>query len=164
MRWRTISFAGLFLATTSVAFSFVHPWGDVRNVAASGQILEGSAVPGDVRTVFEKKCVDCHSNQTHWPAYSRLAPVSWLTEHDVQSGRSAINLSLWAGMGAEDRIAALTRIAAEVRSGEMPPKPYALAHAAFLSEEEKQEIATWARTERKRIRTENTEQKERRNP
>jgi cytochrome c len=164
MRWRTISFAGLFLAATSVAFSFVHPWGDVRKVAASGQILQGSVVAEDVRRVFEKKCADCHSNQTHWPVYSRLAPVSWLTEHDVRSGRSSMNLSLWAGMGAEDRIAVLTRIAAEVRSGEMPPKPYALAHAAFLSEQEKQEIAAWARTERKRIRTEDTEQKERTNP
>jgi hypothetical protein len=71
-----------------------------------------------------------------------------------------MNLSLWAGMSVEDRIALLARIAAEVRSGEMPPKPYEKIHAAVLTDAEKQEIAVWARSERKRIRTENAGQKE----
>ena len=162
MRGRAIGVGGLLLAAASVAFSLVHPWGNVRSVVPGGQFLEGSAVPEDVRRVLEKKCADCHSNQTHWPAYSRLAPGSWLMERDVHVGRAAMNLSLWARMDAEDRIAALTRIAAEVRSGEMPPKPYAMVHSASrLTEGDKQTIAAWARAERKRIRTENTDQKER---
>jgi cytochrome c len=159
-RWRTISFGCLFLVASCMAFSFVHPWGNVRSVAPGGQILEGSAMPGDVRMILEKKCADCHSNQTHWPAYSRLAPISWLTERDVQAGRSALNFSLWNAMGAGDRINALAEIAAEVRSGEMPPKPYARMHAAFVSEGDKQKIAAWSRAERKRLRTQSSEVKE----
>jgi cytochrome c len=158
--WRAIGLGGVFLTSASVVFSLMHPWGDVRSVAPGGQILEGSVVPEDVRGILERKCGDCHSNQTHWPVYSRVAPVSWLVEHDVQAGRSAMNLSLWEGTGAEDRIALLTRLAAEVRSGEMPPKPYAMLHSAALTESDKQKIAAWARTERKRIRTEIAAQKE----
>ncbi len=158
--WRPICFGTLFLALISVALSFVHPWGDVRSVATRGQILEGSAVPENVRGIIESKCADCHSNQTHWPVYSRLAPASWLVEHDVKTGRAAMNLSQWKGMGADDQIALLTRIAAEIRTGEMPPKPYAKIHAAALTDTEKQEIAAWARSERKRIRTERSAQKE----
>ena len=165
MKRRAIGFGGLLLAAASVASSLVHPWGNVRSVAPDGQFLEGSAVPDQVRGVLEKKCADCHSNQTHWPAYSRLAPGSWLMERDVHAGRLVMNLSLWARMDADDRIALLTRIAAEVRSEEMPPKPYAIAHPANrLTENDKQEIAAWARAERKRIRTQNTEQKETVNP
>lgn len=161
MLWRPISFGALFLALTSVALSFVHPWGDVRGDATRGQILEGSAVPQNVRGILESKCADCHSNQTHWPVYSRLAPVSWLVEHDVYAGRAAMNLSHWAGMGAEDRIALLARISAEARTGEMPPKPYTMLHPANrLTDSDKQQIATWARTERKRIRAERSTQKE----
>jgi len=160
MRWKNISFGGLFLVASCMAFSFVHPWGNVRSVAPGRQILEGSAMPDDVRTVLEEKCADCHSNRTHWPAYSRLAPISWLTERDVQAGRSALNLSAWSGMDAQDRIAALAEIAAEVRSGEMPPKPYARMHAAFVSEGDKQKIAAWSRAERKRLRTQSSEVKE----
>jgi hypothetical protein len=106
---------------------------------------------------------DCHSNQTHWPVYSRLAPGSWLIERDVKAGRSAANFSLWAGMSAEDRIDLLTRISARVRSGEMPPKPYAMMHGAYLTDRDKQQIAIWARAERKRIKTESIQQKERDN-
>jgi hypothetical protein len=63
-------------------------------------------------------------------------------------------------MGAEDRIAALARIAAEVRSGEMPPKPYALIHAAALTDGERQQLSAWTRAERKRVRIEASGQKE----
>lgn len=138
----------------SVGLSFVHPWGNARSVSADGSILNGSSVPENVREILETKCADCHSNKTHWPVYSRLAPGSWLMEHDVQAGRNAMNLSDWEEMGAGEQIAALTRIAAEVRSGEMPPKAYGFAHPAKrLSADERQILGTWTRTERKRIRT-----------
>lgn len=118
-------------------------------------------MPDDVRKILERKCADCHSNQTHWPIYGRLAPSSWLLEHDVSSGRSAMDLSDWAVMKADDRIAVLTRIAAEVRSDEMPPKPYVMAHPRNrLTETDKQQITNWARSERKRLREESTEAKE----
>lgn len=160
MKWQRTMVVGALLLVASAGLSFVHPWGDIRGVVPGGPILEGGVVSVDVRQVFEKKCADCHSNQTHWPAYSRFAPGSWLMEHDVHEGRSAMNLSQWAGMSVDDRIALLTRIAAEVRNGEMPPRPYAVAHPANrLTESDKQEIASWARVERKRIRTEITEQK-----
>lgn len=161
MTGKAIGLGALLLATTSIASSFVHPWGHVRSVAADGQILQGSTVPEDVRRVFEQKCADCHSNQTHWPLYSHAAPVSWLVEHDVHTGRSAMNLSDWAGMKSEDRIAALTRIAAEVRSGEMPPKPYLMLHPANrLTDSDQEQIAAWTRAERKRVRLEASAQKE----
>ena len=159
MKRQSTIVAALFVA--SAALSFVHPWGELRSVEPGGQLLEGRTVPDDVRGILEKKCADCHSNQTHWPVYSRLAPASWLVEHDVYGGRSAMNLSHWAAMDAEDRIAVLTRIAAEVRSGEMPPKPYTLLHrASNLTDSDKQQIAAWARAERKRIRLETPAQKE----
>jgi cytochrome c len=138
----------------AVGLSFVHPWGDVRDVGADGGMFAASDAPQDVKQVLESKCVDCHSNRTHWPVYSRMAPGSWLMEHDVSKGRAALNFSRWRRMGSEERIDALSRIAAEVRSAEMPPKPYILMHSSRrVSELEKQRIATWARAERKRLRS-----------
>jgi cytochrome c len=137
----------------SAGLAFVHPWGDMRKVDANGEILGASVVPANVRATIETKCADCHSNRTHWPVYSRLAPASWLMERDVYQARTAMNLSQWDGMPNEGRIAALTRIAAEVRSGQMPPVPYAFMHPANrLTDAEKQEIASWARAERKRLK------------
>lgn len=109
--------------------------------------------------MLETKCADCHSNRTHWPVYSRLAPGSWLMERDVHDGRAAINLSGWSGMRADDRISALARIAAEVRSGEMPPKAYALMHPQTrLTDLEERSMMAWTKAERKRVRAMSEEQ------
>jgi cytochrome c len=145
---------GGVLLAGSMGFSLVHPWGDLRSAGGKGELLSGSDVSADVREALETKCADCHSNRTHWPVYSRLAPGSWLMEHDVSKGRAALNLSRWGSMGPEERIDALSRIAAEVRSAQMPPKPYTMMHPrSRVSEFEQQRIATWARAERRRLRS-----------
>ncbi len=72
-----------------------------------------------------------------------------------------MNLSNWTQTNTEDKIALLTRIAAEVRSGEMPPKPYTMLHPANrLTESDKQQITAWTRAERKHIRLDASAQKE----
>ena len=47
------------------------------------------------RALAKQACFDCHSNETEWPAYSRVAPVSWLIQHDVSEGRAVLNFSEW---------------------------------------------------------------------
>ena len=76
-------------------------------------------------------CFDCHSNQTVWPWYSNIAPMSWLVQRDVDDGRRHLNFSTWtAGQGFQ---------AAEMlSSGKMPPFQYQLAHPeARLSDADK---------------------------
>lgn len=67
-------------------------------------------------------CFDCHSNQTTWPWYSNIAPVSWLVQHDVDEGRQALNFSEWGrGQEGDESAEALSQ-------GDMPPFPYLLMH------------------------------------
>ena len=78
-------------------------------------------------------CGDCHSNETTWPAYSKIAPISWLTVHDVEEGRSRLNFSEWNRPqdGAEDA-------AGITNGGEMPPAYYKIMHkSAQLTSAEK---------------------------
>ena len=79
-------------------------------------------------------CYDCHSNETEWPPYSYVAPMSWLVRYDVDRGRDAMNFSNW---GAEDEDA---HDAAEaVEDGSMPPDRYVRLHAdSRLSAAERQ--------------------------
>jgi cytochrome c len=139
-----------------LVLSFIHPWGNPRAGAQPGApLLEGSSVPEKVRGVLATKCGDCHSQNTRYPAYSRVAPVSWMIEHDVLEGRGHLELSRWQGLSDADRISALSRIASEVNAGQMPPKTYLMLHpGARLSADEQQLIYEWARAERKRIRQE----------
>jgi cytochrome c len=143
---------GALLIVAALALSFVHPWGDLRAYSSKGAILAGSGAPEEVRAVIEKKCGDCHSANTHWPLYARIAPSSWLLEHDVAEGREHMNLSRWESYGVDGRIDMLARIATQLRQGKMPLKPYLLMHPeARLSDAERQMIMQWTKAERKRL-------------
>ena len=149
-----IASAAAAMFAASITLSFVHPWGNLRSgLQADTPLLDGSAVPDTVRHVMEKKCADCHSTNTEWPLYSRLAPGSWLVEHDVHEGQDHLNMSQWQRYNLETQIDLLTSIASEVRSGQMPVRQYLILHPrARLSPEEQQLIYDWAKAERKHIR------------
>ncbi|GIW35300.1 heme-binding domain-containing protein [Meiothermus sp.] len=88
------------------------------------------------RELFVRACADCHSNQTRWPWYSHIAPVSWLVQRDVEEGRSKLNLSLWGSDKQE-----LDDIPEVIREGSMPPRVYLLTHPeARLSLSEKEAL------------------------
>lgn len=88
------------------------------------------------RELFFRSCADCHSNQTRWPWYSRVAPVSWLVASDVKGGRGHLNVSEWDRPQKDAHEAA-----EELRDGEMPLPLYLLAHpGARLSAAERAEL------------------------
>jgi hypothetical protein len=74
------------------------------------------------RELAVRACFDCHSNETRWPWYSNVAPLSWLVQRDVDEGREKLNYSEWnrAQEGEES--------AETVREGTMPPDAYLLTH------------------------------------
>jgi hypothetical protein len=87
------------------------------------------------RELFMKACADCHSNESKYPIYSNVAPISWLVEHDIQEGRSKFNISMWGSQTKNEGEDA----AEEIVHGEMPMSIYVLMHKeADLSKEEKQ--------------------------
>ncbi len=84
--------------------------------------------PRHAAQVLARSCADCHSHQTVWPWYSRLAPVSWLVAGDVKEGRSRLNLSVWNIYSPEMSAIRQRAICEEARTGEMPPKYYTPLH------------------------------------
>ena len=89
------------------------------------------------RALFMRACGDCHSNETKWPWYSNVAPISWSVAHHVEEGREHFNVSMW---GAQKKNKA-DEAAEEVEEGEMPLKSYLLAHPeARLSDAEKEAL------------------------
>lgn len=89
------------------------------------------------RALAKRACFDCHSNETTWPWYSNVAPVSWLVQNHVDEGRRELNFSEWATANKEADEAAKT-----VREGEMPPRSYLIAHPeARLTDAERAQLA-----------------------
>jgi mono/diheme cytochrome c family protein len=88
------------------------------------------------RDLVHRACYDCHSNETAWPWYSNVAPVSWLLQSDVDEGRGDLNFTEWdrPQKHAKD-------VAEQVKEGEMPPWYYRPMHpGAKLTEAEKQAL------------------------
>ncbi len=118
-------------------------------VVKEHSIESAMKVPERVHQILSKACYDCHSNETRWPWYSAVPPVSGLVESDVAHGRAAMNFSEWTeGSGSTPGLAAGTLAAAcvAVEHGLMPKSPYPYLHPeARLSTADIDYFCTWTR-------------------
>jgi mono/diheme cytochrome c family protein len=97
-----------------------------------------------VKEIFTTSCVDCHTNNTKYLWYHKIAPVSWLVNKDVIEGKKELNLSEWGEMDNYDKIGALEDIRQEIEQKTMPIKPYILMHPkAKLTDDELAVMVAW---------------------
>ena len=101
--------------------------------------------PPEVAAILRRACFDCHTNETRWPLYSRLAPGSWLMARDVHKGRTHLNFSGWGTVDAQERADDLETCWEQVESGEMPPWFYVfpMHPAARLSPADKARLKSY---------------------
>jgi hypothetical protein len=138
------------LVTVTVAISLVRI--RRRPERVSKELLPGARVDSRVLAVFERACRDCHSDQTHYPWYSYVAPISWLVEHDVAAGREHLNLSRWNEYSILRRQRCLSEIANQVEDGEMPLPLYTVIHpSARLLPADVDLVFKWTQSERVRL-------------
>ncbi|HOI29472.1 MAG TPA: heme-binding domain-containing protein [Melioribacteraceae bacterium] len=101
--------------------------------------------PVAIKELFIKSCYDCHSNQTEWPWYSYVAPVSWLVANDVAEGRKHLNFSDWEKLPGRKKEELKKEIWEEVRNDKMPMTIYTYTHPeAKLDFTQKNLIKQWA--------------------
>jgi hypothetical protein len=140
-RFKAIAAAVILLLA---AIQFI-PAGD-RNpvVDPSRTIYATEPVPTGVRTILESSCKNCHSNETNWPWYSYIAPISWVVGRDVRQGRSHMNFSEWAGYSPQKREEKLEEICEQIMNGDMPDGKYTLVHRnARLTEPQRAAVCEW---------------------
>lgn len=142
--------AGL-LGIASVA---VHPSGAMKSHVSGAPLLKETITDPAVLSIMQRSCQSCHSEQTEWPWYSYIAPMSWLIENDVRQGRNHMNLSRWQEYNGDKRQQLLSEVGVVVRSRKMPLPKYTLLHpGAKLTDAEVDRIYKWSRSERRRLRS-----------
>lgn len=105
-------------------------------LAASTQVME----------VLEQSCYDCHSNETRWPWYSKVAPIAWVIAKHVREGREHLNFSDWESLSEDDKADAREEIWEEVERGTMPLRGYLRWHpAAVLNSEDLTVLEAWSK-------------------
>jgi uncharacterized membrane protein len=100
--------------------------------------------PSAVKDILRKACYDCHSNETNWAWYTKIAPASFLAVKDVNEGRENLNFSEWGNYtNKTEKIK--EEIWEEVREERMPPWMYRVSHSeSKLTPEEKNLLRNWA--------------------
>ncbi|CCF84689.1 heme-binding domain-containing protein [Nitrolancea hollandica] len=134
IRWKkVIAWGAAGIVVLAVLIQFV-PYG--RNHTNPPVTMEPAWDSPQTRQLAVRSCYDCHSNETTWPWYSNVAPISWYVQHDVDEGRADINFSEWDRPQKD-----ADEIVKSVRDGEMPPGIYLPTHPdARLSPAERQAL------------------------
>ncbi len=137
---KILKWSAVLLAAAVVLIQFIPV--ERTNPAVESELF----APDEVKQVLRKACFDCHSHETEWPWYSRVAPVSWWMADHVKDGRADLNFSRWPLFDLEAQRHLLGEIEEEIRQDEMPLKSYRLGHPeARLTAGEKEIILNWAR-------------------
>ncbi len=131
-----IVFAGLSMNTVTLPSS---EFQSLRAVSGQGYL------PATVTPVLERACRDCHSNQTVWPWYSHIPPMSFAIRQDVDAGRAKFDFSPWASGSAKPTQNELREICDAVSDGSMPPRGYRMMHSeARLAPADVDALCGWA--------------------
>lgn len=105
--------------------------------------------PEAVMGILKTSCFDCHSNQTRYPWYNNVAPVSFWLDGHIEEGKEHLNFSDWAGYSARKKDHKLEEVVETVEEGEMPLDSYTWTHGdARLSEGQREAVIAWARQTR----------------
>lgn len=139
MKLFTVKRIFLALVILFVAIQFIPV--DRTNPAETAPIN----APADIAPILKSACFDCHSNQTVWPWYSKVAPVSWVIAEHVEDGRRHLNFSNWFEYSPKKQLKKLDELVEEVEEGKMPLEQYLYLHSeAKLSAEQKGKLIDWA--------------------
>lgn len=113
----------------------------------SKDLIAISQPPTDVQNILKTACYDCHSNETAYPWYTNIAPVSWWLEHHIDEGREELNFSEWGNYSVKKANHKIEECVELVKAGEMPLSSYTWMHSeAKLSEEQRRMLCDYFAT------------------
>lgn len=126
---------------TLVAFALIQfiPIDRVNKpVDKAANFVEAKKTPEKIRDLIKGACYDCHSNETVYPKYAYLAPISWSVKSHVNEGREHLNFSIWGTYSKELKENMLSKAIQTVQNKTMPMPGYIVYHKeANLSDAER---------------------------
>lgn len=132
-----------------IAIQFVRPERNSGSYESLKTFLAETKPSKQVAAILKSACYDCHSNQTQYPWYAEVAPVSfWLNDH-IEEGKHHLNFSAWKGYSTKRKNKKLKEVGEEVEDGEMPLEADTFIHKeADLTPAETIALLDWAKVTR----------------
>lgn len=133
----------VFLIAAFIVIQFFQPKKNSDGISEN-HIFEQEIISDEIKSFFTNACLDCHSNETNYLWYHKIAPVSWMVNQHIEDGKKHLNLSNWGEFDIFDKIGALDEICDEVEDEKMPLKVYIIMHKkAKLTKEQVFELCAW---------------------
>ena len=149
---KALKIAAVAVVVILVVAQFVRPDRTNPPVDPSHTLYASTAVPADVKTILDRSCNDCHSNETSYPWYSQVTPVNWWLANHIAEGRRELNVSEYGTYQQKKKVRKLDEICQQVQDGEMPLPSYTIIHRdAILSDQDKQTLCTWTEQEKSKL-------------
>ena len=136
---------GLFALLIIIQFFQTEKNSNITASALANDISTIYPLPENVKSIVETSCYDCHSNNSNYPWYDNIQPVSWWLHNHIEEGKKEINFNEFASYRIRRQYKKLEEIIKQVKEDEMPLSSYTIIHTnAKLSPEKKLILSAWA--------------------
>jgi len=153
------------LLITLIVIQFIHPARNISKGEQSNNIAKAYAVPADVKTILDKACMDCHSNNTRYLWYFKTQPVDWWLTNHINEGKRGLNLDEYSNKSLRYQYNKMEDVIDLVKKNEMPLSSYTWIHKdARLTDQEKTTLMNWAEGIRAEMKTKYPEDSLKRKP
>lgn len=133
------------LLVVFIGMQFYRPQKNISETVPSTDLLLIEQPPAELANVFKSACYDCHSNNTKYPWYNNVAPVSFLLADHVKEGKKHLNFSEWESYSAKKKAHKMEECIEEVKERHMPMESYVWMHPeAKLTDAQIAMLAEWA--------------------
>ena len=144
----------LVLLVILIIIQFIHPARNNSTGDQANNIARAYNVPADVKTILIKACLDCHSNNTRYPWYSKIQPFDWWLTHHINEGKRELNFDEYTNRSIRYQYNKLEETQKQIKEGEMPLDSYTWIHKdAILTGQEKDALINWAEYIRNEIKS-----------
>ncbi len=127
-----------------VGIQFIPITRNQSDIVPPTDLMEVYNVPEQVEVIFKTSCYDCHSNNTIYPWYNKLQPVSWIMEGHIKEGKAELNFNEFGSYSERRQKSKFKSILSQVKDDEMPLASYTWMHReAKLSENKKKALEDW---------------------
>ena len=115
-----------------------------KPINKSENITDIYKTPKNIENSLRKACYDCHSNETVYPDYAYIAPISWSIQEHINAGRGSLNFSIWATFNKDLKESMLKNTIGDLKENRMPIRGYTVYHPeANLSKQEIDELISY---------------------
>lgn len=129
-----------------VLIQLYRPEKNISTETPIADFLTLTSANDEISTLIKNSCYDCHSNNTKYPWYAEIAPISWWISGHVDHGKEELNFSEWSSYSEKKMKHKLKEIVEVLEEKEMPLESYIPMHPeAKLSDDQIQQLITWVK-------------------